>query len=113
MALAFAKLTAVKNQPQQFGQLKASLVTITFDSSYPDNGEAVTAGNFGLNKLIAVIPLGFARSSDGSTAVNVTFDATNSKLIAYESATTGVVFPEKGDTESLANYVLDVIALGY
>lgn len=103
MALAIAKV--VPNADTTWGNKKVKVRDITFDNSYPDNGEALTASQVGLRKIEQAIPNGPARAADGSTAVVTAFDLTNSKVIAYESGASGAVLPEKGDTESLDGYV--------
>lgn len=56
---------------------RLSLAKITFDSSYPSGGEAVTAADFGLTYLENVVPLG---APDG---FSFEYDVANSKLLAY------------------------------
>ena len=94
------------------GNKRMKIVDVTFDSSYPDNGEAITAANFGLRKVDQII-CGPAVASDGSTAVLISWDRANSKLLAFESGASGAVFPEKGGTESLDTYVAQLVVVGY
>lgn len=104
------------DKPTVFGNKKIVFADVTFDSSYPTGGESIAASDFGLNTLQYVIPLGPAVDSDGtggSNAVPVFFDASTSKLQTFESGASGTVNPEKGSGESLANYLVHVIAVGY
>ena len=107
MALAFSVRRSYK-----LGNRTQKVVEVTFDDSYPNNGEAITAANVGL-KHIDNIQCEPAVAADGATAVLVAWDRTNSKLLAFESGASGAVFPEKGDTESLATYVASVTVTGY
>lgn len=107
MALSFAVRANYK-----LGNRTQKVVDVTFDNSYPTGGEAVTAANFGLRKIDNII-CNPALSSDKTTAVMVGFDATNSKLVTYESGASGAVMPEKGNTESLASYVARVVVTGW
>jgi hypothetical protein len=118
--LTLAKLTP--NADTTFGNTRIKFRDITFDDSYPTGGESLTAANFGLKHLDAVIPHGPAVDSDGSggtNAVTVTYDHTNSKLQAFrqiDPADTGgdqVSLPEVGSTDSLANYTVRVTAIGH
>lgn len=70
MALTIADVTTPNNAASQWteGPFKVVLKDVTFDSSYPTGGEAVTAQQVGLNMLVFA-DLGVAKVSDGSTAM--------------------------------------------
>jgi hypothetical protein len=92
------------------GSRKNVVADLTFDSSYDDNGESLTAADVGMRKLEEVIPHGPFRKSDGSDAVLVSYDHTNSKLVAFrgkDPANAGgadVPFPEVANTTNLGSY---------
>lgn len=100
------------------GNKRVREVDITFDSSYPDNGEAITAVDCGLKTIQGLNPHGPAVKSDGSVAVLVSYDATNSKMLAFwqtDPAAVGgaaVPFPEVADTTSLATYAVRATVIG-
>lgn len=105
MALTFTKASAVKNQPQKFGQVNVAIVDVDFDDSTPSGGEAVTAANFGFGyKLLGAVCIGV---TDGADEVSdVTFDAENSKLIPVDEGGAYV-------TGDLSGVTVRLLALGY
>lgn len=96
------------------GDRQINLVTITLDSSYADDGEALTYSDLGFDQSVdAVAPLGPARSTDGANAVLVSYDHTNSKLIAYwGNAGTASVLPEVTATTNLSTYSVRCLCWG-
>ena len=58
------------------GNLKYKAIEITFDSSYPTGGEALTAGMIGFDDIINII----IEPSDG---ISFSYDYTNEKIKAY------------------------------
>lgn len=98
-----------------FGNKRVRIVDFTFDSSYPDNGEALSASDIGLRQIDAVIPCGPARKSDGSLAVPVSYDHTNSKLLAYwgdNNNAADAPLIEVADTTDLSTYAVKLICIG-
>jgi hypothetical protein len=80
-------LTFTKNHASVVGDKRVWRGTITFDSSYPTGGEAVTAANFGFNVDIQHVNLG----SVDDAKYHAAWDATNSKIILYvEDGTSGI-----------------------
>lgn len=67
-------LTFTKQKEGVAGDLRYWTGTITFDSSYPSDGEAVTAANFGFGSTIYILDIG---SDDG---LMFQFDRTNLKI---------------------------------
>ena len=89
---------------------------LEFDSSYPTGGESLTAADVGLKVIEQFLPHGPASNSDGTggtLAVEVRYDHSTSKVQAFESGADGAVLPEKGSTESLADYLVRVTIIGY
>ena len=85
MALTFAKLAP--NPDHVSGNVKVRYRKVTFDSSYPTGGEAVTAADFGLRLLYTVeICGGVAQKSDESLAFAVGYDETAKKLVGVQTA---------------------------
>lgn len=116
MALAFQKISDSNDRIP--GGLRRVYAKITFDSSYPTGGEAVTASDFGLTELVTVEVHGAARKSDATDAVFCSFDHTNSKIVCYrqkDPAAAGgadIALPEVGNTANLSSYSLHVCAVG-
>lgn len=85
------------------------MVKVTFDSSYPTNGEALTAAQLGLNKVTVVIPLPAA----GYVGE---YDLTNSKLKAFygdnNNASDGPLI-EVPNTTDLSAVSMYLVAIGY
>lgn len=100
--------------------LKLALRNITFDSSYPTGGEAVTAANFGLTSILAMICL----PTGGYVA---SFDAANSKILVYlrgaitenaagsytqSAVLAAAAFAEVADTSNLSTLTVQCWAIG-
>lgn len=88
------------------------LVELTFDSSYPVGGYSLSAASVNLRRIRQVNFEGPAVPADGTTAVPVRYNYGTGKVHTYESAATGLVLLEKGDTESLAGYTVRAIVIG-
>lgn len=89
------------------GNKQVRFGTVTFDSSYPTGGEAVTAAQLGLTKVQRVIPT--IKTIGGTVNVaNVTYDATNSKFKVYDETPA-----EVADTSDLSTLSIDFTAVGY
>mgnify|MGYP006147094089 CR=1 FL=1 len=87
---------------------------VTFDSSYPTDGESLTAADVGLRKIEQAIPHGVAVNTAATSAVAVHYDRTNSKLLAFETGdTVSTVLDEVGNTESLDTYSVRMTFIGY
>ena len=82
MALAFARKGYL---PYQIvGDQKRTVTDVTFDSSYPTGGEAVTADNLGL-RVIDTASCNDVTATGGLVNVaNATFDLTNSKILLFD-----------------------------
>jgi hypothetical protein len=95
------------------GNRKAKVRDITFDSTYPDNGEALTATNVGLRVIEQAIPHGPFRKTDGSDALIVSYDHTNSKLLAYVGTGTAQNRLPENTTADISAYSGRVTFIGY
>ncbi len=86
-----------RNHIGHMGDKRAVMGTIAFDSSYPTGGEAITEEALGLvSAEMVIIP-----SFGGYT---FTWDATNSKVIAYwvDTTTDGAALAQVADTTDLS-----------
>jgi len=104
----------VTNEPLNFGGLgmtggrRFRLSTIDFDSSYPSNGEAVTAADFDLPVAIEAIIL--AGVTDGAaTCFNAVYDAENSKIIVMNADDA----LEAGNEDDLSGVSMKFLVIGY
>lgn len=111
MALTVAKITGADHIS---GNMRVKVRTVTFDASYPTGGEALTAADFGLKKLFEVRPHGAFRNTDATLGIAVSYDHTNSKLVAYwDNAGVASGLPEVTNTTDLSTYSGRVTAIGY
>jgi hypothetical protein len=84
------------------GGLQIREVDITFDSSYPTGGEAITAANVGLHTLLGLIQVAVT----GST-YNFFFDSTNSKIVGW------IINAEITNTTDISAITAKFLAIGY
>lgn len=99
-------LTATVDDRNIEGRWRRHTCTVTFDSSYPTNGEAYTAGLFGLGLInhLEVV------NGDGGYVVQD--DAANLKFIAYEAGADGAPLDEVANTTDLSSVAIRVVAVG-
>jgi hypothetical protein len=98
------------------GNKRERTYDVLWDDNYPTTGESLTASDVGLRVIEDVFPQGVASDSDGTggtNSVDVRYDHSSSKLQAFEGGGAGAVNPEKGSTESLANYLVRVTFRGW
>lgn len=108
MALTFTKPTNWPHAgPVNIGSLQLVSWDVTFDSSYPTGGEAVTAGQVGLNSIVAAIP-GLGAAADESATVDVKWDHAASKLILFTDFDT-----EATDESNQSAIVSNVTFIGF
>lgn len=111
MALTIAKVTGADHTA---GNMRQKVRTITFDSSYPTGGESLTAADLGLKRIFELRPHGSFRAAANTSAIEVSYDHTNSKLIAFwGNAGTASVQPEVTNTTDLSTYSGRITAVGY
>lgn len=112
MALTVA--TTNRNaQAVSLGNLRARLVTVTFDSSYPTGGEAFAPADVGLSEFAFV-----GVSIDGAPGYVVAFDYGTNKLMVFgveQDADAAVTDPldEENATADLSTLVIRVLCIGY
>ena len=102
-----AATVTLSNEPVNFGGGMLFVTgTITFDSSYPTGGEAVTAGQFKGGAFVRVV-LGAS-----TTGIVPAWDSTNKKVMAFWVDTTvdGAAMAEVASTTNLATAVFPFVA---
>lgn len=93
-----------------FGDRRVIIFDITFDSSFADEGESLTAADCGLSRIDHV---------SCETAYNMTADLgyllaynhATSKLVAFNGGTTDAPFEEAG-TDDLSAYSCRIMVVG-
>lgn len=96
------------------GDLKYLIADVTFDSSYPLGGEALTAGTLGLT-TIYYMDLTAVRDPDTTDNLLIaTYDYTNSKIVAGWDNESGSnsAFVEVDDTTDISAYSVRIFVLG-
>lgn len=83
MALSITAATNDTRPSHVAGDLRMRFAKVTFDASYPTGGEAITAADFGLNRIIFIS----VNSAANATQV-VYWDEANSKLLISTDAGT-------------------------
>jgi hypothetical protein len=106
VGLTVADATTNKPGRTVFGDRYVRFQDITFDSSYPTGGEALTAANVGLK--IGIDFISFERKTVGGVAYSFEYDRTSGKLIAYV-ATTGA---QVADTTDLSAVTIRAMVIG-
>lgn len=104
-----------------WGNQRVKLRKVTFDSSYVQTGEPVTAAQFGLQRFISLEPLGFAIPTAGTTAwattAVISTDRTSAVLFVHgqqpaDATTTSIPFPDADSTEDLSTFSVVMRAVG-
>jgi hypothetical protein len=103
MALTFTK--------QYFGVVgdrKCWRGTVTFDSSYPTGGEAVTAANFEFTLGIETVIIG----SNDEAGVSARWDSANSKIKLFDENDTSGIEAEFANAGDASGNVVTLEAYG-
>lgn len=90
--------------PVVAGNVRMAVRDITFDSSYPTGGEALSASDFGMQVILASIPT--VRTAGTGSVTAVQHDIENGKLLAYTAAA------QVANTTDLSAVTVRVIAFG-
>lgn len=98
-------LTIGTLEHHSLGTLTAVSTTITFDSSYANNGEELLAKSLGLGELIFIA---FVQGEDGYL---FEWDKANNKVLVRESAATAIPMPQVG-ADNLSAVVVEIFAIG-
>jgi hypothetical protein len=114
MALSFARFGSVSLQSAGDVSKKMVLARVTFDSSYPSNGEAVTAADFGLSSIDVIISIGASfATGGGDTGRVLAYDRTAGKLIVGQAGTADSPLNDSDNADDLSALTFDVIVIGY
>lgn len=94
-----------------FGDRRVVIFDITFDSSFLDEGESLTADDCGLTYIdfVHANPAQDLASTD--TAYVIGYDYTNSKLTAWNSGTADAGLNE-GEGEDLSGFTCRIMVVG-
>lgn len=115
MSLGFSTVTRTLH-PE--GGKRMNVVNITFDSSYPTGGEAVTPNQLGLQAIDTVLCFPSYASSNPTGCVIPVWDQANKKILVFQqtdpaaSGGANVGLVQFTDTASLANLTITVLAIG-
>lgn len=90
------------------GAQKETTKDVTFDSSYPTNGEALTASDLGLNRVEYATAVPITGTGGGENVAFAKYDVTNSKLILYNETPA-----EIGNASDVSTVIVRVVARGY
>jgi hypothetical protein len=110
MALTINRVTGLRDE--SVGSQRMLTRHVTFDNSYATGGESLKPADVGLRQISNVIPVGAARKTDATSAVNVSYDHTNQKLVAYNSAAAGAAPTEVANATDLSTYTARVLVFG-
>lgn len=104
MAVSASRVTVGGVAANTIEGRKSTVTDVTFDSSYPTGGEAITPADLGMSNVIDATCEVRAK---GATVTNVYYDRTNAKLVANAAAA------EVANTTDLSTVVVRVRAIGY
>lgn len=109
MAVTIA-LTVDTNGRQVVGQQRVVRGRLTLSGTYATGGFAIAASDFGLSRLDS-LQIGSAWLT--TTALVTGYDSANGKIKLFETgAVVDTPLDEVDNTNSVANYVIDVVAYG-
>ena len=97
------------------GSLRAVFATLAFDTGdYAAGGVAVTAGQFGLNRIQEIVFPGAAIEVSATPTGQIPhFNSTTSKVVIFQSAAADAPFNEKGAEAFGAGANVRVIVFGF
>lgn len=93
------------------GDRKEAFIDVTFDSSYPTGGEALSATTLNFLTELNYVSSGVAVKGDGTLAVLVAYDYTNGKPQAFKSNTASNP-QEVANTADLSTYKVRLRVVG-
>jgi hypothetical protein len=94
-----------------FGDRRVAFFTVTFDNSFTDEGEVLTPAMCGLQSIDLVVAEAAHDLTTTDTAYVLTYDYTNSKLLAFNSGTADAGLNE-GDAEDLSGFTARIMVIG-
>lgn len=99
-------ITSTVTRTGTMGDQRSVFGTITFDSSYPTGGEAFDKADIGLGRLDWI---SFNQGEDGRV---FHWDATNAKILVFESGTASAPLDEEDAAVDLSGVVVEFFAVG-
>ena len=88
MALTFTEVAGAESVS---GKIREKFYDVTFDSSYPTGGEAISAADVGLLQIYGAIPVGVGGNLSAA-GYHFAWDTVNNKMLAYRAgAATGTI----------------------
>jgi len=112
MAYTVSTLTGNATDKFKWGNKRCIFAEITFSGTYPTGGEALTAADFGLRKILMV--LGNSTEAAGQTSAwQVFWDRTNNKLKLFGLAVAATGQTEHGNIAYAAVSVAHVLVIGF
>lgn len=112
MALTIA---AVRGARSVSGTIREEFFDITFDTSYPTGGYAVTARSFGIGAAlfgIAEVGQGLVAGTATTVSYKLTYDPGTGKIQLFVSAADTVALTEVANTTNLATRKIRVRVTG-
>jgi hypothetical protein len=106
MALTIASPSNARDTTGVPGDMKYSIKTITFDSSYPTGGESIASTEVGLESIALVL---LSPDHNGYVAQ---FDYTNSKISLWEAGADGAALDEFASTGDASAVIVRAIFYG-
>jgi hypothetical protein len=112
--MALGTLTKIDAWVEGNKRVRIYDVQLTTGANYTAGGESLTPAMVGLRKIVAVNALGPARSTT-PTGFQVTYDYTNSKLIALAQAVAGaaVALVDVTANTNLSTFTVRLEIVGY
>lgn len=97
------------------GAKHLKVVDLTFTSTYPDEGEPLSAVTLGFPNAVSLVVFdGSPIAGDGETALVVKYDYANSKVLFYEGSAAGTALTEKTASEAYpTNTVVRALVVGH
>jgi hypothetical protein len=101
--------------PTVFGNKKVRILDLTFTSTYPNEGEPLSASTLGFPNAVELVILdGAPVATDGETALVAKYDYTNSKVLFFEGSTAGTALTEKTASEAYpTDTIVRAVAIGH
>src|SRR3990172_4286733 len=103
-------LTFTRRGPTPYtivGDERRTVTDVTFDTSYPTGGEAVTAAELGLHKIHTGTCCDLTATGAAVNVASATFDHATSKILLYDETPAQVA-----STADVATTVVRVVAHG-
>jgi len=108
MAVVITVPNGAADVPGVMGNMRYRIVTVTLSSSYPTNGESLTATDLGFERIAMVVV-----GSDANTGGYIPqYDYTAEKLLMYEAGADAAQLDEVANTTDLSAEVVRIAVYG-